>query len=625
MFRLLVGVGFGPEGKFLLRSAHQMASGCSGSLLAVFVETPEVLSVEQRQIRAECLVLARELGAEVLIATGTNVGRTLFRISLERDVSVLLIGQSERISWLRFWGRDSPGDFLQRNVCPFGLLILPVRMCEAPRGTSHFPPKQSRGGYAEYLGIAAIAAAATGVGVVLEPAIGYWSVALIYLLTVTVTGVSFRRGPTLVLAAASALLWNWNFIPPKFTLRINEPQDLMMFGMFFSVALVVGHLTTRLRERERLEHRMELRATALYQLTQRLAAATSIKEVVEAVIHQIQKVFSLEAAVFLRNAAGSIEQAGLAPGGLPVSEQEKGLVKRAFESRCTVEEMPVCGKQGWLLCLPLLIAERVEGVLAARGRRGDVLDPAQRELLDAFAAQLAIVSEVQRLAQERIRNQWIADSERLQKTLFDSVSHELKTPIAAIRVALDQPMVNLEEIRRANDRLHRSVEYLLSATRIESGLIRPNPEWCDPSELAHEALSLSGGEDTFIVHIDESLPLIWADAGLTTQSLATLLENALTHGASEMRPVFCLSTHRDHLCFEVSDSGRGLPLGSEQRVFEKFYRSSAAPAGGLGLGLSIAKHFVEAQGGSILAKSDPCKGARFTLQLPLGGVPTLPE
>jgi two-component system sensor histidine kinase KdpD len=619
--RIIVGLSAGPGAKSLLSAAQAYVSHFGGQWLAVSVQTPETLSLKERQMRSETLSLARQLGAEILLANGVHVGRTLLRLAREHKATLLILGKPAKLSALRFWGDDSPVLWLQRNSATLRLLLLPTEPSAAIAPRTFAEVEESA--WREYAWVLGVASLATGISALLEPLVGYWSVALIYLLTVTLTGVSFRRGPTLFLATLSALLWNLLFIPPRFTLYINHPQDFMMFSMFFAVALVVGQLTTRLRERERMEHRLELRATALYQLTRNLAAATSTDEVVEAVVFQIHKVFNLESAVFLRNAEATLIPTTCNSQSWVPSPSEIALIHQAFESQHPLENNESAVSK--TLCLPLTVSERVEGVLAVRLESDSVLDPSQRELLDAFASQLAIVSEIQRLAQEQRATQLRVNSERLQKTLFDSVSHELKTPLAAIRVALDQPAVNLDEIRRANDRLHRSVDHLLSATRIESGQIKPKLEWSDPVDLIYEALALSNASESIELTLGEMLPLIRVDAGLTTQALATLLENAMTHGASSQPPQIRLFESKEHLCFEVADFGPGLREGTDEKVFEKFFRLPGALPGGLGLGLAIARQFIEVQGGTLQAHNRSGGGAVFTLKLPIGGQPQIPE
>lgn len=624
--RILVEVGNDLDAKSVLLAAHNHASQVGARLFAVSVESPKVLSCEERLVRAETLSLARQLDAEVFLVTGSHVGMALLRFAREREISLIILGNSGGHSKRNIWRTDPTVVWLQRNSSDIPLLLVPVQKQALEKtggnAVSLSDPKDER--WREYAAVAMMAAAATALGSFLEPVVGYWSVALIYLLIVTLTGVSFGRGPTLLLATLCAVLWDLFFIPPRFTLHISHSQDLMMFGMFFTVALVVGHLTTRLRVRERLEHRMELRATALYQLTRKLAAATSIEEVVEAGCHQIERVFQMSSAIALRNGEGALSSPMRVSHRWLPEAKEWEWMKSAFAEKRAIEGGGETDGGPRILCLPLLVAGGVEGVLGVRIPSGQFLDPNQRELLDAFASQMGIVSEIQRLAREQRSSQLLAESARLQKTLFDSVSHELKTPIAAIRVALEQPVISGEEIRRATDRLHRAVEQLLSATRIESGLLKPVREWCDPADLANEAIVRVQGGASIRLDVADSLPLLRVDAGFVVQALVTLLENALTHGDSQKAPDLSVSAGDEGVRFEVSDRGAGIPAGFEHKVFEKFYRLPGSRPGGVGLGLAIAKQFAELLEGELLACNREGGGALFRLTLPIGGKVQLP-
>lgn len=624
--RVLVGVGVGLDAKSVLLAAFEHASQVGANLLAVSVESPQSLSPKKRFTRAETLTLARQLGAEVVLVSGSHVGRTLLRVARERGISLIILGASDGASRMKFWRWDSPAVWLQSNGGGMSLLLVSVHKPAFENSSGGFvaSPEPKAMPWREYAGVTVMAAAATALGLFLEPVVGYWSVALIYLLIVTLTGVSFGPGPTLTLATLSAVLWDLVFIPPRFTLYIGRPQDMMMFAMFFAVALVVGHLTTRLRVRERLEHRMELRATALYQLTRKLAAATSIEDVIEAGCYQIERVFQMSSVIALRNGEGALScPVGVSSDRMPLPEELESM-RSAFAEKRDVGGGGATGDGPGMLCLPLTVADGVEGVLGLRIPRGQFLDANQRELLDAFASQIGIVSEIQRLAKEQRSLQLLSESARLQKTLFDSVSHELKTPIAAIRVALEQPSISGEEIGRATDRLHRAVEQLLSATRIESGLLKAVREWCDPADLANEAIyRVQGGAKTRLDAAD-SLPLIRVDAGFVVQTLVTLLENALTHGQSQDAPGLVVCTDGECVRFEVLDRGAGIPAGFESKVFEKFYRLPGARAGGVGLGLAIAKQFAELLGGELRACNREGGGASFILTLPIGGKVQLP-
>ena len=236
-------------------------------------------------------------------------------------------------------------------------------------------------------------------------------------------------------------------------------------------------------------------------------------------------------------------------------------------------------------------------------------------------------------AQLKAREHLAKNSERLRKTLHDCVSHELKTPLAAIgaasqellRLAPDaQPNPMLKElaaeIHDGSHRLNRVVNNLLDMNRLESGGVRPNCEWCDVRELLQSAIeiereSIDGRE--IRLQVAEPVPLALVDHTLIEQAVAKLLANAAGHTPSKLPIEIDAEYKHDQLLISVSDRGPGLPLESAERIFEKFYRGDDRKAGGLGLGLSIARGFVEAHGGKLSAENRDGGGARFIISLPV--------
>jgi two-component system, OmpR family, sensor histidine kinase KdpD len=314
---------------------------------------------------------------------------------------------------------------------------------------------------------------------------GYAAISLIFLLGVLLAGIFLSRGPVLVVAALSALSWNFLFIPPRFTLHIAKLEDALTFATYFIIALTVGSLTAQLKAREHL------------------------------------------------------------------------------------------------------------------------------------AAQVQLAK----------------DSERLRKTLLDCVSHELKTPLAAIGAA-SQELLRLapnsqnaetlkelgSEIHDGSHRLNRVVNNLLDMNRLESGVVRPNCEWCDVRELVQSAIEIeheSINDRDIRLDVPENIPLALVDHTLIEQAIAKLLANAGTHTSSRL-PIEIDAEYKDGaLIISVSDRGSGLPIESGDRIFEKFYRADTRKTGGLGLGLSIARGFVEAHGGRLSAENRDGGGARFIITLPV--------
>jgi two-component system, OmpR family, sensor histidine kinase KdpD len=223
-----------------------------------------------------------------------------------------------------------------------------------------------------------------------------------------------------------------------------------------------------------------------------------------------------------------------------------------------------------------------------------------------------------------------ANEARFYNTLFNSLSHELRTPITTIIAATDNLNSRsglsdalkaelLSEISIASLRLNQQVENLLSMSRLESGIFQIKKDWCDVNELVHKTLrrfepSISKYE--LAVHIPENLPLFKLDFGLMEQVLHNLIGNAMQHTPEGTGIVVQAFHDHDKLVITVADNGKGFPEGEMEKAFDKFYRLHGSKPGGTGLGLSIARGFVEAHHGTITLKNLPLSGAIFTIEIP---------
>jgi two-component system sensor histidine kinase KdpD len=618
--RLLVAVSASPYSERLIRYTRRLAASMEASWIVANIERPRPLSQEEQARLTRYLALARQLGAEVISTPGTDVGEALLRVARQHNVTQIVIGKPLGPRWLSFWKRD-PLRWLMRHSGNIDIHMIPA---DESAQTQRQPIEErlARAPWRD-LGIALlIAAAVTGFSLSIFGYTGYSAVALFYLLAVVLAGTRLRRWSTLFLAALSALLWNFLFVPPRFTFYIGQFQDVLMFCAYLVIALVIGHLATQLHEREEAERRREARATALYRLTRSLAASRDLDEALPKVLQLIKDSFEADAAVWLRDENGL----PLHPASTFVpSNKDESVAAWAFQKKQAAGKSTDTLPDAESFHVPLVTGNHAEGALSVRLANVPTLE--QRELLDAFAAQLALFINKERALEESRAAQVARQSEKLQKALFDSVSHELKTPLAAISAALHQPQLDRVELQQAVRRLTRTVDHLLDATRLESGLLRPVREWCDPGELLREAITRAGLKETAVkTNIDKGLPAISVDARLIEQALIALLSNAAAHGASNS-PIDVSATRDDSmLVFSVADHGPGLVAGEENKVFEKFYRRPGTAPGGLGLGLSIARQLVEAHSGQIVAQNRADgSGARFSIRLPIGEPMRLPS
>ncbi len=611
--RLLAAIRGGATSEKLIRYTRRLATSMEASWIVANVDTGAPLSEPQQAQLNRDLALARRLGAEVISTPGTHVGEALLHLAQQHNVTQFILGKPPGRRWP--FRQASPVDWLVRHSGEIDIHM--IRSDEEPIVKRE--RRLSDLVWREYGLAIVIAAVVTAFSLAIFQFTGYWAVALIYLLAVTVAGLRLHRGPTLLLATLSALLWNFLFIPPRFTFYISQLPDFMMFGIYFVVALVIGHLAAQLREREEVERRRETRATTLYQFTRALAASGELAEGLEAVVRLIQENFRAECAVYLRS------ESGLAPhpaSSFRSTEKDESVAAWAFQKKRAAGMSTDTLPESAALHLPLLAGGGVEGVLAVRLPLAPSHE--QRELLDALAAQLALYLHKERALQESREAQVANQSQKLQKALFDLVSHELKTPLAAMSATLQQAQPDCAELREAAHRLTRTVETLLDATRLESGLLQPVREWCEPGELLREAARQADLRRPVSITIGDDLPTVSVDAGLIEQALAALLSNSANYSPANEPIEASIRRDDNTLVFAVSDRGSGLAPGEETKVFERFYRGAGKPAGGLGLGLSIARQLVEAHGGMITAQNRPSGGARFSIRLPLGEPMQLP-
>ena len=260
-------------------------------------------------------------------------------------------------------------------------------------------------------------------------------------------------------------------------------------------------------------------------------------------------------------------------------------------------------------------------VSSASGFRRTPLRTIEQEtLLQNFMDQIASALERENLSELSAKAMVLAESSVSTKRSFDSISHEMKTPLAAIvgsaEGLIDEAMSSQPEVRTqlardvlgASQRLTRLVENLLDMTRLESGLIRPRLDWCDVGDILRDAarrVDATTHGHTVTLEVQNDMPLVRLDYGLIEQAVANILQNAVLYSGADSTITMRAFASGQQCVISVRDQGRGLPAGNEDRVFEKFYRVPGTPAGGTGLGLSIVRGFVRAHNGTVTALQSP--------------------
>jgi two-component system sensor histidine kinase KdpD len=432
--------------------------------------------------------------------------------------------------------------------------------------------------------------------------------ALLYLLPVGLSTAFWGLGPGVLTAVWAFLAFNYFFIEPNFTLVVHRTEDTLVLLVFLVVAVVISQLVGRAQAGLAAARARELEATRLYELSTALAGLLDVQAIGRTLCEQVRSTFQ----------ADRVELARTGNGPFP-----------APEVSLPPETMP-----------EPRAATLIAVLQTARGQLGEIrlwrdsapISNSEDRLLRTFASQGALALERAWLAEAEQRAHVLEESDRLKSAILSSVSHELRTPLATIKAAatsLRSGEVAWESAARAvllgaiddeSDHLNRLVGNLLDMSRIEAGALRPSRQWNLLREIVGgvvERMRPLTGHHQLELDMPEDLPLVPVDYVQIEQVFTNLISNCLKYAPPHTQiRVSARPTGDGSLQVQVSNQGPPVPEQDLARIFDKFYRITAADrVTGTGLGLSICKGIVEAHGGRIWAENLPV-GFAFNFTLP---------
>lgn len=611
--RFLVAVGPSPHAERLIRITCRLAQAQEADWLAVHIETGQTLDETQRRGLAANLTLARSLGGETVSFPSDDPVRGLLHVARRENVTQIVAGKAIGDAWWKTVFRRSIADRLERESGPIDLLLVHPGLETTPPHRNPIPSGKSRFLPRELFLAGSVWLIATALGLLLEPWIGYQSVALLYLLGVAIAGLLISRPTVLVLAVAGSLTWNFFFTEPRMTFVMLNPRDIVLLASTFIVAAVIGHLTTRLRRREEASRAGEERSRALYRLTRVAAASPSLEHSIAAALKQVESLFVCDAALLAQNDNGEFDRLG----GTAISSKEESVCRWALDRQQIAGRFTDTLPESTILAMPLLVNGKPDGVLAVRPRDAQLESPVIRDLLEAFGAHFSVMLEKEELVRSQREAALSEKSRHFQRALLDHVSHEIKTPVALIQGLADQLMQKpadpalLASLRDSAARLNRVLTQLVTLTRAEAGLIQPTWELCDAHDLAmdvvdrfpHHNIQILG--ETFTFQTD---PMIFDTI------LSNLVQNAVQHGDGDI--AIRAEQNDSGVRVIVTNHGPVIPQPEQARIFDRFQRGAETPAGGMGLGLAIAREFAALLGGRVqLDRSEPA-ATEFSFHLP---------
>jgi two-component system sensor histidine kinase KdpD len=496
-------------------------------------------------------------------------------------------------------------------------------------GEVHDPPA-----WRGYLWTVVLVSALTAMGAVWRDRLALPDLVMTYVLIIMVTASLWGRGPSLVAATLSVLTYDFFFIPPFFTLAVDDPRHLITFAIMFTVGLVTSGLTLRIRRHEHDARVREQRTAALYSLSRDLSAAPNAHQAAVVLARHAQDTFHAGAA-FVRMADGGLISAGTDGGQVDVDEREVSIMRWVMEHGRRAGYGTDAFPEAEMIAVPVGSGAEPFGTLAIRPY-APRLGLEQWQLLETFTQQAALAIGRAQLAEQAESAALRARTEEIRSALLSTVSHDLRTPLAAItgagttlrdmRAAMSESQRDelLDTICEEANRLARLVRNLLDMTRVESGAIDLKREWFPLEEIVGSALTRLDsqlGARPIRTALPVDLPLVFADALLLEQVFVNLLENAVKYTPPETELEISARGDAGRLVVEVADRGPGLAVGTESRVFEKFFRAVQSGPPGAGLGLAICRGIVEAHGGTLHAENREGGGATFRFSLPFVGTP----
>ncbi len=469
-------------------------------------------------------------------------------------------------------------------------------------------------------------ALAVGIGLAMLPIRSHLSIAtaaLAFVLPV-VAGViigGFSAGVTSVIAGF--VVYDYGFIPPYNRLSVANNQDWLTLVVYIIVMLVMTRVVSNLDAARSEAQRRTVEARRIFELSELLVEDRSVGEMLKTIVRTVQTVFAVPGVALLVPDDGQLATAAAA--GVALSADE--LHQLDPRSGVPVSLGTAPGNHDAMQTVALTAAGRPVGILAMRGMSASEAD---RALLRTFANHAALALERAQLREQAMRSELLEEVDRLRHALVGAVSHDLRTPLATMKVAsstLLHPASPLSDaaihelhglIDVETDRLTRLVTSLLDMTRIDAGVLELR---CSPTsvgalvEQSVGALRSTLGDRQVMVTAPGDLPEADVDPLMIGQVLANLLDNANRHAPPDSVITVCGEICHDRIAVSVADAGPGVPAGEREAVFDRYVRFDTG--GRAGLGLTIAKTFVEAHGGHIWVEDVPSGGARFVFTLPV--------
>ncbi|MGH6674423.1 MAG: DUF4118 domain-containing protein [Xanthobacteraceae bacterium] len=639
--RILVCISEDPRCAGLVRYAKRLADRLHGPWVALYVEGRRSLQLkeEERDRIADTLRLAEALGGEAITLPGgdRHLADDVIGYSQANNVTQIVIGKSARTRWFEILHGSVVHELVRRSGNISVHVIagdtiagqpIPKKSVRAAERSETFDPLPY------FAGLLA-AVVALGFGALIWRWVGRVNIDLVFLTAVVVIAVRFGLWPSLLTSIASAVCYNAFFVAPYFRFTLDDPTNFTAFGFFTLVAIIVSNVAARGRTQAMAALERARTTESLYAFSRKLAGTATLDDVLWATAYQTALMLKVRVVLLLPENDTIAVKAGYPPEDT-LDSADLAAATWAWENDRAAGRGSDTLPGAKRLFLPMHTGRGAVGVMGIDSDKpGPLLTPDQRRLLDALRDQGALAIERVRLVEEMDRGEREAETERLRAALLTSISHDLKTPLAAVlgaagtlrdladRLSTSEKADLLSTVIDESERLNRFIANLLDMTKLESGAVAPNVALHDLGEIVGSALRRANrilAHHRIELELTPDLPMLQLDAVLFEQVLFNLLDNAAKYAPANTTIRIQSWRSHDAVFLRVLDEGSGISSNDLDHIFDKFYRAQKTDQvrAGTGLGLAISCGFVEAMHGTIVAANRPDRsGAMFTISLPI--------
>ncbi|MFD3301545.1 ATP-binding protein [Aquipseudomonas alcaligenes] len=635
--RLLLGIEGDAQAERLVRHASRVAERRHLPWSVVHVDTGAERDEERLGNLQAAQQLAERLGGEVVLLRGSSVADTLIEHARERRASLILVGRSRQ----RLRRRWRFGRGLAERLLSLGEgLEISVLDTEAERAQGSSRARAALQ-WRDYLLAPLAAVLASGLALGLSQLLELPNISLIFLAAVLVVAVRSSLGPALLCAGLSFLAYNLPFIEPLLSLKIARQEDVLTLVFFLLMAALTGNLATRQRRQLQSLRRTQAETTALLELSRKLTAATDRQAVLSAAMQQFALWSDVEVSLLSRSRDGIWKvEAGVQR---LLNEQERAAADWSWQHGQPAGLGSGTLPNGRWWWWPLAGEEGPMALLGIAPKDERPLSPERRRLIAALGQPLAQALERAQLAEDLEAARLHGQTEELRSALLASVSHDLRTPLTAMRGSIDSLLALGEQIplsdrrellegtRDEAERLDRYIQNLLDMTRLGHGGLKLARDWVAPADIVASAVQRLRpvlAPLQLELQVPQQLPLLYVHAALIEQALVNVLENAARFSPAQGRLQLAVEADQDELRILVADQGPGIPEAEREKIFDMFYTAARGDRGGqgTGLGLAICQGMVGAHGGRVtVGEGLDGRGACLTLHLPLHPQPQLED